>query len=126
MAETDKVAKKYRDEVLAKDPKLMAKITDEIIPQLWDDVMSGRGRQRPISIGSNYHVSRSLRADRCLDTQYPGYKLNVNGNSKRAILLILDRAEDQTPQFALAALYEHPDQPKIWNRMFINKMGSKE
>jgi CHAT domain-containing protein len=114
----DGVTKECQEKVLAQNinDQLMTKLTQHELPVLWDDIKSGRGRQRPISAGNNSRA-RAGSSGRPLDTIYPGYKLYLKGDEIAAIVLILGKNTHAQPQFGLAALYDQKNQEKIWGEL---------
>lgn len=81
-------------------PKLQGMLKTQLIPRLYDDILHGGSSRRPLSRQGNESGNRAA-------TDYPVYKLGVQGTSNRAIVLILNGGEK--PVIALAALYDHDD-----------------
>lgn len=96
--------------------KLVDSIIKEKIPIMWQEVLAGRGSQRSISIG-NREV-KDVQPARSLNTTLPAYKIDVLGTSNRAIIIKLGDVDDK-PVFALAAVYDHEDQERVLQTLFL-------
>lgn len=78
------------------------------LPQLWQNILTGSGGLRPVSIGGR----KSGKNQHVLNTTYPAYKVGVEGTNNRAIIMVGDKLNGK-PVFILAALYDHEDQVSI-------------
>jgi len=95
---------------------LMELLNENSIPRLLEDLKSGTGKLRPISMGGR--TAKDVKPERSLNTQYPAYKVDVQGTSNRAIVLLADKQEE-TPVVILAAMYDHEDQGKVLSTLFL-------
>lgn len=99
---------------------LAEELIDEIkrtcLPELWERILSGDRKLRPVSVGGK----KKTKPSNSLNTTYPAYKIDVRGTNNRAVIIVGGRI-DGAPVFFLAALYDHDDQPKIDQHMFLNK-----
>lgn len=103
--------------------KLLEKVTKEGIPSQWNSIVTGKNQNGAISIGKR--SMQQVDPDRSLNTTYPAYKMDAKGSNNRAIMLVLDRAPDNKPVIALAALYDHDDQAAIYNSLFLKPPKQK-
>lgn len=99
--------------------KLLELTKQEKIPILWDGVMTGKGRQRSISIGGR--SVKDVPADQSLNTSLPAYKIDVQGTNNRAIIVKLGDKEG-APVLGLAALYDHEDQAQVLQKLQLKRM----
>lgn len=95
---------------------LMELLKDNAIPRLLEDIKSGGGKLRPISIG--HRSAKDAKPERSLNTEYPAYKIDVQGTNNRAIVLLADKL-DGVPVVILATMYDHEDQAKVLSTLFL-------
>lgn len=95
---------------------------ENAIPRFLEALRSGTGGLRPISIGNR--AAKDVRAERSLNTQYPAYKVDVQGTRNRAILLLPPK-DGEDPVIILAAIYDHEDQSKVGNALYLKWVPKK-
>lgn len=101
------------------DDKLMETLSGSVLPSFLVALKAGKGNLRPVSKGTR--GMKHAKPERSLDTEYPAYKLDVQGTNYRAIIILPGKREHEEKQehvIILAALYDHGDQPKIMNSLF--------
>ena len=98
---------------------LIQKIETEAIPQLWLRILRGDRNLRPVSIGGR--SLKEVTPDNSMNTTYPAYKIGVHGTNNRALVIVMDRHDDGSPVFILTALYDHDDQKRVLQHMFLKQ-----
>jgi hypothetical protein len=89
--------------------KLMGSIKASAGAVFLQTLTSGSGSLRPMSKGRG-----SKKRANTIDTEYPSYKIDVQGSNNRAILILPEKIEGQ-PVLIVAALFDHEDDGKVYN-----------
>ena len=89
--------------------KLMGSIKASAGAVFLQTLTSGSGSLRPMSKGKG-----SKKRANTIDTEYPSYKIDVQGSNNRAILILPEKIEGQ-PVLIVAALFDHEDDGKVYN-----------
>ena len=92
-------------------PTLEQTLVDSAIPTLLKNISGGSRRLRPVNKTGG--TSKEKSNDRNVDTRYASYKVDVQGTSNRAILLLPDKI-DGKQVVLLAAMYYHEDQDQVF------------
>lgn len=90
-------------------PKLLSGLKKTALPTLYDNIKHGRNL-RPVSRGNRRD------GDHMIDTEYPSYKIGLQGTNNRALILLLGDGE-ANPVFGLVALYDHDDDDQIYRAL---------
>lgn len=100
--------------------ELFRSVRDKSIPIFVEGIKSGKHALT----GSPKSKSGLKRpnAKRSMKTDYPAYKVGVQGTNNRAIILITG-AVDGEMIIVVAALYDHDDQHKITHSLFSGKIS---
>ena len=96
--------------------KLVGTLERDALPALWIRIGKGDRNLRPVSIGTR--SPKDVVADNSMNTIYPAYKIDVQGTNNRALIMLVDKIDDQ-PVFVLAAMYDHDDQQRVLNHTFL-------
>jgi len=89
--------------------KLMNSIKGATGAAFVEDLRKGAGTLRPMAKGSGNN-----KRDKKIDTEYPCYKIGVQGSNNRAILILPEKIDAQQV-IVVVALFDHEDDQKIYN-----------
>lgn len=89
--------------------KLMDSIKGATGAAFVEDLRKGAGTLRPMSKGGGPN-----KRDKKIDTEYPCYKIGVQGSNNRAILILPEKIDGQQV-LVVAALFDHEDDGKVYN-----------
>lgn len=90
--------------------KLLETLKQTNLPVLYENIKQ-RKNLRPVSSGSGRNDSY-----RRIATDYPSYKIHLNGTKNVAIIMLLEDSE-LGPTLGLAALYDHADDKHIYRAL---------
>ena len=91
--------------------KLMDSIKGATGAAFIEDLRKGAGTLRPMSKGSGPN-----KRDKKIDTEYPCYKIGVQGSNNRALLILPEKIDGQQV-LVVAALFDHEDDQKVYNAL---------
>lgn len=93
--------------------KLLASLKETVVPKVLHNIKHGGADVRSVSLGSPNRRNTGA-TEAVINTTYPAYKADVHGTANRAILLLAGEHEG-VPIVALAAIYDHEMQHKVFN-----------
>lgn len=91
--------------------KLMDSIKGATGAAFIEDLRKGAGTLRPMSKGAGPN-----KRDKKIDTEYPCYKIGVQGSNNRALLILPEKIDGQQV-LVVAALFDHEDDQKVYNAL---------